>query len=252
MSCTYENCYKLIGFPVCGNKVTSMFMTYANCYNLTGSPVCGNNVTDMSWTYFGCFNLSAGSIYMRSNNISSAWGCFSGKNNFNRYNIYAHPNTTTWNTLSINNSSSLVGTFITWTNDTTTGGFYNTTYNIYIYPFINISFTIDNTTYQTLIGTTWYNWCKDEGSTLGFTCEFDNGIVTNSSGAVVVNGNVVIGTETITDRLIATIANMDFILQDFDYTANDDGTYTLTNWKQTLNGEPSTKMVIPNYSVIRL
>ena len=34
-----------------------------------------------------------------------------------------------------NNASSLVGTTITWTDDTTTNGcYYNTSYNIYIYP----------------------------------------------------------------------------------------------------------------------
>lgn len=40
-------------------------------------------------------------------------------------------------------------------------------------------------------------------------------------------------------------------LIDFDYTANSDGTYTITGWKETLNGEPSTEMIIPdNHSVI--
>ena len=42
------------------------------------------------------------------------------------------------------------------------------------------------------------------------------------------------------------------ILIDFDYTTNDDGTYTITGWKQTLNGVPSTEMIIPDYSLIRL
>lgn len=36
------------------------------------------------------------------------------------------------------------------------------------------------------------------------------------------------------------------VLVDFEYTTNDDGTYTITAWKETLNGEPSTEMVIPN------
>lgn len=36
------------------------------------------------------------------------------------------------------------------------------------------------------------------------------------------------------------------ILQDFEYTDNGDGTYTLTAWKGTLNGESSTKMVTPD------
>ena len=40
----------------------------------------------------------------------------------------------------------------------------------------------------------------------------------------------------------------DFILKliDFEYTDNGDGTVTLTAWKQTLNGVPSTEMVIPD------
>lgn len=42
------------------------------------------------------------------------------------------------------------------------------------------------------------------------------------------------------------------ILIDFDYTTNDDGTYTITGWKETLNGEPSTEMVIPDNNLIIL
>ena len=40
------------------------------------------------------------------------------------------------------------------------------------------------------------------------------------------------------------------ILQDFDYIKNSDGTYTLTGWKQTLNGVSSTELVVPNYTNI--
>ena len=43
-----------------------------------------------------------------------------------------------------------------------------------------------------------------------------------------------------------------FILIDFEYTANNDGTYTLTGWKETLNGEPSNEMIIPNNNKIVL
>lgn len=35
-------------------------------------------------------------------------------------------------------------------------------------------------------------------------------------------------------------------LIDFEYTENADGTVTLTSWKETLNGEPSTELVIPD------
>ena len=40
------------------------------------------------------------------------------------------------------------------------------------------------------------------------------------------------------------------ILQDFEYIANSDGTYTLTAWKGTLNGEDSTIMVTPDHKSV--
>lgn len=39
-------------------------------------------------------------------------------------------------------------------------------------------------------------------------------------------------------------------LVDFTYDINDDGTVTLTGWNQTLNGEPSTRCVVPDNSSI--
>lgn len=40
------------------------------------------------------------------------------------------------------------------------------------------------------------------------------------------------------------------VLVDFEYTSNDDGTYALTGWKGTYNGEASTEMIIPNNGLI--
>lgn len=40
------------------------------------------------------------------------------------------------------------------------------------------------------------------------------------------------------------------VLIDFEYTANDDGTYTIAGWKGTYNGESSTEMIIPNNGLI--
>jgi len=56
-----------------------------------------------------------------------------GKNNSRRYNIHCYNNSNTLNTLLINNNAySIVGANITWTNAGTY--YYNTAYNIYIYP----------------------------------------------------------------------------------------------------------------------
>lgn len=41
-------------------------------------------------------------------------------------------------------------------------------------------------------------------------------------------------------------------LMDFEYVANDDGTYTITDWKETSNGEPSTECIIPDNGLINV
>ena len=177
---TYYGCTNLTGNPVCGNKVTDMSNAYRGCTNLTGNPICGNNVTDMSNAYYNCKNLSAGDMYVYAPNIINVGNCFWGKNNSRRYNIHVPANSTTFNTFIINNASSLVGKTITYTNNGAC--WYNTAYNIYIYPIKSLS-----------------------------------------------------------EKLI-----------DFNYTENPDGTVTLTSWKGTYNGEPSTKFVIPRDSRIIL
>ena len=53
-----------------------------------------------------------------------------------------------------------------------------------------------------------------------------------------------------TDTFPITITSVIDALTDFDYTTNDDGTYTITAWKGTLNGEPSTEIVVPNSNKI--
>ena len=47
-----------------------------------------------------------------------------------------------------------------------------------------------------------------------------------------------------------TTRNLEVALQDFVYTTNEDGTYTIIEWKETLNGEPSTRMILPNSDLI--
>lgn len=60
------------------------------------------------------------------------------------------------------------------------------------------------------------------------------------------------GEETYTTAVPVTVNPFDpaTVLVDFEYIANDDGTYTITDWKGTLNGETSTEMIIPNNGLI--
>ena len=140
MANAYYNCRNLTGSPVCGNKVTDISSTYYNCYNLTGSPVCGNNVTNMYATYRNCRNLS-GDMYCHNENIVSFTNCFYNKNNSRRINIYVPLDSVTTNSILVSNSSSIVGQSITWTTDTSNKCYYNSTYNIYVYP--TLGFSID-------------------------------------------------------------------------------------------------------------
>jgi AAA15 family ATPase/GTPase len=41
-------------------------------------------------------------------------------------------------------------------------------------------------------------------------------------------------------------------LIDFDYTVNSDGTIKLNSWKQTLNGQTSSELIVPNNGLIKI
>lgn len=53
-----------------------------------------------------------------------------------------------------------------------------------------------------------------------------------------------------TATLNTSMTSVKEALIDFDYIVNEDGTYTLTGWKQTLNGVSSTEMIVPDSSLI--
>lgn len=82
--------------------------------------------------------------------------------------------------------------------------------------------------------------CED-----GTTREIDNYTLSN-----VINGVVTVTYIEFSKEFITTFNsdtyNIELALQDFEYIENEDGTFTLTAWKQTLNGESSTEMVIPD------
>lgn len=47
-----------------------------------------------------------------------------------------------------------------------------------------------------------------------------------------------------------TTRTLENALADFEYTTNGDGTYTITGWKGTLNGQQSTEIIIPNSPLV--
>lgn len=68
-----------------------------------------------------------------------------------------------------------------------------------------------------------------------------------SSVTATSSGHVILSyTDEIGSMHIAAHDKTSFSLVDFEYLNTGNGTYTLTNWKQTLNGKPSTELIIPD------
>jgi hypothetical protein len=160
----YHHCYNMIGDPVCGDKVTDMSCAYWACSNLTGKAVCGNNVTDMSYAYEGCYELSGSAVIgpnvtnasyayadcynlsskamIYSNQVYDMRGCFSNRNTETRLDVYLPAEGATLPNSLYNDYRSIVGTDIEWTNDVAANGYYyNTAFNIYLYPTDMANFT---------------------------------------------------------------------------------------------------------------
>ena len=81
---TFCYCMRLVNAPVIPNSVTEMHGTFHSCSNLVNVPVIPNSVTYMVSTFNGCSNLT-GNIYIQSENITNASGCFTGQPQKNVY-----------------------------------------------------------------------------------------------------------------------------------------------------------------------
>jgi hypothetical protein len=199
MAFAYYDCNKMTGSPNCGSKVTNLSNAYYRCQNLTGSPVCGNSVTNMAYAYGYCTNLTGPAIcgantqtvasafrnctnigsnaYFFSNRINNATGCFAGKNNSRRINVYV-PTTgynSTHNTLKTclyTNTMSLVANTITWTQSGS--NYYNTAYNIYICPVANVASVGEGTYSVSTVSGAPYGFNYD--SSTGFYISGNKGV----------------------------------------------------------------------------
>lgn len=79
-------------------------------------------------------------------------------------------------------------------------------------------------------------------------------VITDYTCSDIVDGVVTItyinGEDTFTTTVSVTVNTIESELVDFEYTKNEDGTYTLNAWKGTLNGVSSTEMVFPDSELI--
>lgn len=154
MAYAYQNCWNLTGEPNVGPAVRNLSNAYYGCWNLTGTPVFGNNygLSDITNCYYNCSNLSGGNVYLMQNQTGSWWSFTNALYNFNtnkRLNFFVLHNRAWDNTFKRNtNSYSILGKPITWENinyndlpnnipdnkdSFIKGGYYNNSYNMYIY-----------------------------------------------------------------------------------------------------------------------
>ena len=192
MSNAYFRCSNLTGSPVCGDNVTNMVNTYSNCYNLTGSPVCGNKVIDMSYAYYYCRNLT-GSMYCHNENIVSFHNCFYGRNNYNRINVYVPINSTTNKSILVSDSNSIIGNSITWTSNVSNKCYYNTSYNVYVYPILG--FNID------IIPSIYMSYLSTQSISFNYSYEMDNTLptftITSDDTSIAAVSDIVIEGKTV-------------------------------------------------------
>lgn len=109
------------------------------------------------------------------------------------------------------------------------------------------------------ISLTYY---KDSSASIGNDC----GTLSNMSITAIVKTQIgietrpvarkirraYIGDENMVAHLCFPAVDWEYILIDFDYIENNDGTATITGWKNTLNGTPSTELIVPDDSKIIL
>ena len=96
MDSTFYGCISLLNIGDLPNSLLSLAQTFCNCTNLVNAPNIPSNVTTMQNTFQNCINLQ-GDIYVYSNNVTCAYGCFNGHDNSYSVNVYAHENTNTYN-----------------------------------------------------------------------------------------------------------------------------------------------------------
>ena len=245
MAYAYASCINLTGSPVCGPSVEDMAYAYSDCLNLTGDIACEKNVINMCGTYYNCTNLFNNDVYLYSNKINNIANCFYGKNNSTMLNIHLYANgyNSTHNTLNSCLTQPLAGNLISWTNDATNRRYYNTSYNIYLYP-------------TDIVSQAYYKVQNMSGSTYGFVYD-------SASDMYISNNRNVNSSYAICNVLIYNPGGRDIYFEymqssegnyDYGFIGLANATFNLSNYTESSNclvnayGKNSTTTVYNAYA----
>ena len=206
MDSTYANCRYISGEPACGPNVTNMVSTYSRCAKLTGSAICEENVINIHGAYYNCFNI-APNAYFYSNNIQDCGSCFGNYMSSRTLNIYVPQNSTTLYTcLQTGSYHSLVGRPITWSEDIMNQCYYNTQYNLYIYPVANVrEVHNEHLNVKQTFGITFYlvgGVASDERTTITEGDSYSTEISITESTLVFISASVTMGGIDISDSCL--------------------------------------------------
>jgi hypothetical protein len=148
MQSAFQGCTNLTK-ALCYSAVSNMARTYLDCVNLT-EVVCNYYVSNMYETYKNCVNIH-NNAYLTSPNITNMTNCFYGRNTSKILNIFVNAKTISNECAHITTDNSIVGTNIVWEskirhfpNGLQQGYSYNATYNIAIYPVVDINWEEEN------------------------------------------------------------------------------------------------------------
>ena len=121
----FYNCQKFnqpINMPNTVDDCSSMFI---NCQNFNQPIILSANLTNCAYLFSNCYDYNQ-NIYMPSNKVINAYRMLYNHNKMKRINVFSR----SLGRLR-NNSTSIVGVNVAWTS--ITNGYYNATYNIYLY-----------------------------------------------------------------------------------------------------------------------
>lgn len=125
----FTNCYNFNSPVTIGNNAVNCSYMFENCNNFNQSVTIPRSVVNCSNMFALCKNMS-GNIYIANSSLNSnnVRGLLRGTGGAHRRNVFCNNIGVLSGTSS---SNSLIGATILWTS--TTNGYYNSTYNIYIY-----------------------------------------------------------------------------------------------------------------------
>ena len=128
MAGTFSGCNKFNQPITIPDNVTNMDHTFNNCPNFNQPVTIGNSVTNMYYAFNNCTSFGSSLYFKNSSKLTNVCYMFQYCNNSLRKYIYCNNATPFLNTGRYN---SITGGLVTWS--TMDNGYYNATYNIYIY-----------------------------------------------------------------------------------------------------------------------